>query len=65
MSKKTLRTYYTYDDLEDRLQDLALQEHSSISRIVRMALNQYIKERNFNEAGAYFDCNNTAKAKGV
>ena len=65
MSKKTLRTYYTNDDLEEQLQELALIEHSSVSRIVRMALNQYIKERNFKEAGVYVDSKNTAEATGV
>lgn len=65
MSKKTLRTYYTNDDLEEQLQELALIEHSSVSRIVRMALKQYIKEQNCKETGVHVDRKSTDKAKGV
>ena len=54
--RKKLRTLYLNEDLEYRLQQLAEYEDSSISRIVRIALERYLKSEN-NKAD-YIKCKN-------
>ena len=49
---KTFRTIYLHEDLEERLQEQSKAEHSSVSRITRLALEMYLKskqEKNENE----------------
>lgn len=48
MAKK-FRSLYLNEDLEYRLQQLAEEEDSSISRIVRIALELYMESEGFNE----------------
>jgi len=49
MAKK-IRTLYLSEELEYRLQQLAEEEDSSISRVVRIALENYMKSEDFDES---------------
>jgi predicted transcriptional regulator len=42
MAKKTFRTIYINDELEELLQKRAEEEQSSISRLVRIALQKHL-----------------------
>lgn len=59
MAKKTFRTVYWNDDLENRVIELAEKEDSSVSRLVRRAMEQLLntetvgsenRSRNTNES---------------
>lgn len=45
MAKKTFRTIYLSDELEEILQKQAEKEQSSVSRLVRIALQKHLKTK--------------------
>ena len=47
MSQKVLRTIYLSDDLDARLLELAEREDSSVSRLIRIALERHLEENGF------------------
>ena len=51
MTKKVLRTIYLTEDLDARLLGLAEKEHSSVSRLVRIALERHLEENGVGSAG--------------
>jgi len=48
MTQKVLRTIYLSDDLDARLLELAQKEDSSVSRLVRIALERHLEETEVN-----------------
>lgn len=49
MTRKTIRTVYLNDDLDDRLLRLAEQDSSSVCRVVRIALEQLLEINDMNK----------------
>lgn len=43
MATKTFRTIYLSDDLDERILKIAKQENSSVSKLVRVALQNHMK----------------------
>lgn len=56
MKRKTFRSFYLSNELNERLQKQARLEDTSASRIVRLALQEYL---NVNPGGREYVCNMT------
>lgn len=62
MARKTFRTIYLYSELESRLLKHAEHEHSSVSRLVRIALENYLKKNPITETVNEAEEEGTTKA---
>jgi len=52
MTQKVLRTIYLSDDLDARLLELAEREDSSVSRLIRIALERHLEENGFSRGAS-------------